>query len=239
MSEQVHPLPKLKSLSRREMLRRFAAAVVVAGNCTFSPEAARHVHEMARESLSQDGAYAPQFFKPHEFATLQRLTELIIPADDRSGSARQAGAPEFIDLLCSQNDELADIYSGGLLWLEGEARREHGDAFLALEEADQASLLELLAAEVRRLDALEEAERSAVWGENTNFGGFSSYRSVPAGRLGPGARFFAWLRRMTVDAFYTSQMGIADLDYQGNTALAEYTVPDEVLEYVRNQGSGK
>lgn len=239
MSEQELSFPKPKSLSRREMLRRFAAAVVVAGNCTFSPEAARHVHEMARQARSQAGAYTPKFFKTHEFATLQRLTELIIPADDRSGSAREAGAPEFIDLLCSQNDELADIYTGGLLWLEREARREHGDAFLALGEADQVALLDLLAAEVRRLDALEEAERSAVWGENTNFGGFSSYRSVPAGRLGPGARFFAWLRRMTVDAFYTSQMGIADLDYKGNKAVAEYVVPDEVLEHVRNLDSGK
>ncbi|HSR51199.1 MAG TPA: gluconate 2-dehydrogenase subunit 3 family protein [Acidobacteriota bacterium] len=239
MSEHVQPFPKLKSLSRREMLRRFAAAVVVAGNCTFSPEAARHVHEMARQSRSQAGDYAPKFFKSHEFATLQRLTELIIPADERSGSARQAGAPEFIDLLCSQNDELADIYTGGLLWLAREARREYGDAFLALDEANQVALLELLAAEVRRLDALEEAERTAVWGENTNFGGFSNYRSVPAGRLGPGARFFAWLRRMTVDAFYTSQTGIADLDYRGNKALAEYAVPVEVLEYVRNRGAGQ
>lgn len=237
MSELDELVPIQNRLSRRDLLRKIAAAVVVAGNCTFSPEAARHVHKMVRQARSEGGAYAPTFFKPHEFQTLQRLTELIIPADGRSGSARDAGAPEFIDLLCSQNDELADIYTGGLLWLEREVERRFGTDFLDTGEADQVAVLELLAAEVRRLDTLKYAERTAVWGENTNFGGFRDYRSVPAGELGPGARFFAWLRRMTVDAFYTSEIGIADIDYRGNQFLNEYVVPGEVADYVRNQNS--
>ncbi len=220
-------------LSRRDLLRRFAAAVAVAGHCTFSPEAARHVHRLAHQEREATGSYVPKFFNPHEYQMLERLAELIIPADQRSGSAKDAGAPEFIDLLCSQNQELADLYTGGLLWLDRQVERHTGQPFLEASRQQQEEMLGLLDTEARRLEEIRSAERFAVFEENTNYGGFRDYRSVPSGELGPGARFFVWLRRMTVDAFYTSPMGIADVGYRGNEFLSEYVVPEEAIEFVR------
>ena len=43
--------------------------------------------------------------------------------------------------------------------------------------------------------------------------------------------FFDWVRKMTVDAFYTSAIGIKDLGYVGNTAHSKYVVPPAAMEY--------
>jgi hypothetical protein len=49
--------------------------------------------------------------------------------------------------------------------------------------------------------------------------------------LGPGVAFFDWARKMTVDAFYTSEIGIKDVDFRGNGSISQYEVPKEVIEY--------
>ncbi|MBL8293408.1 MAG: hypothetical protein JNN08_16290, partial [Bryobacterales bacterium] len=41
-----------------------------------------------------------------------------------------------------------------------------------------------------------------------------------------------WVRKMTVDAFYTSPLGIKDLGFKGNRAWSKYTVPQESIDYV-------
>src|SRR5882724_4424929 len=100
---------------RRDLLRNVALAAVLGG---LDVEAAQHVHTAAATEKATTGAYKAKLLNPHEFQTMQRLADLIIPADDHSKGALDAGAVEFIDLLCSQNPELATIYTGGIAWLD-------------------------------------------------------------------------------------------------------------------------
>ena len=130
-----------------------------------------------------------------------------------AGAASTPGRQSSSDLLCSQNDELADIYQGGLAWIDATMRRRDGTRFVDASAPRQTALL----------DALVSAERAERGGR------------AQTGDLGPGVSFFNWVRRMTVDAYYTSPIGIADLQYQGNTSMTRYTVPQEVIDFVNRR----
>src|SRR5579863_5902132 len=103
--------------TRRELLRAIGASLALAtsGAGLLSAQDAGHVHHMVTEERAH-GDYKPKCFTPHEYATLRRLAELIVPPDERSKGALDAGAPEFIDLLCSNNADLAAIFTGGMGW---------------------------------------------------------------------------------------------------------------------------
>ncbi len=168
----------MSELTRRDLLRTTAALVAI-------------------DVKGPQAAYRPKAFTGHEYATLTRLSELILPG------AVEAGAPQYIDLLASRNEQLAAIYSGGLAWLDHESERRSGAAFVAAKPQEQTALLELIA-----------------------------YRENESPALGPGIRFFTWARRMVVDAYFTSQPGIQYLGYEGNGAQAQFEVPPAVLGYV-------
>ena len=192
-------------LTRREVLRQLALAVTAAGTGAFNLEAARVVHALAGEARAQAGGYTPAALSAHAFRTVTRLAELIVPADAGGGSAADAGAPEFIDLLCSQNEELARIYESGLSWLDETVRRAHGRRFVEASAEQQTAML----------DRLVEAERGGAGDD-----------------LRAGVGFFNWIRRMTVDAYYTSPIGIADIGFRGNQVLPAYETPREAVEFV-------
>jgi hypothetical protein len=166
-------------------------------------EAAQHVHQAAaEEKQAAGGLYKPKCFNAHEFKTLQRLSDLIVPADEISKGALEAGAPEFIDLLASANDELAALYTGGIAWLDREMQRRHSARFVDAKPEQQTSMLDLIA-----------------------------YRKNDSPELGPGIRFFDWVRKMTVDAFYTSKAGVSDIGYKGNIGMTKFQVPLEAIEH--------
>jgi hypothetical protein len=129
------------------------------------------------------------------------LCERIIPADDVSPGATEAGAAEYIDLLCCGNARLARIYHGGLAWLDSVSLDEYGVGFVEAGEPRQTAIVERLAYKAK----------------------------VPRGWQA-GAQFFDWARRMTIDAFYTSQVGYRDLEYKGGHGMTEYQVPAEALK---------
>ena len=193
-------------VTRREVLRQFALAVTAAGAGMFNVEAARVVHALAGEARAQAGGYSPAALSAHQFRTVTRLAELIVPADTGGGSAVEAGAPEFIDLLCSQNPDLMGIYADGLQWLDAATRRAHDRTFVDAGAAQQTAML----------DALVAAERD----------------EPSSSDLRDGLGFFNWIRRMTVDAYYTSPIGIADVGFAGNRVLAAYETPREAMEFV-------
>ena len=186
--------------SRRELLRHIALGALAGA---LPVEAAQHVHNLAAAEGGVGGGYKPKTFNEHEYATLEKLADWIIPADGHSPGATEAGAPAFIDLLASQNAELAAIYTGGIAWLDRVMSQRYGHDFLGAETEQQRAMLDVIA-----------------------------YRKNETVELGPGIRFFDWARRMVVDAFYTSPMGVKDVGYMGNTAVAKFEVPAEVLEYV-------
>lgn len=195
--------PESQEISRRDILRNIGLSLTLttAGVGVLSAQSAEHVHKLVEEEKTT-GAYQPKTFNAHEYATLCRMAELIVPAEEGHGGALAAGAPEFIDLLASANDDLALIYSGGLAWLDDQMRRRHAAPFVDAKLDQQTAMLDLIA-----------------------------YRKNESPELGPGIHFFTWARNMTVDAFFTSKIGWDYLGYMGNSAMSHFSVPAEAVEY--------
>jgi gluconate 2-dehydrogenase gamma chain len=193
-------------VSRRELLRSIGATLALGagGAEMLSAQDAAHVHHMAGEARAK-GDYKPKCFTAHEYTTLRRLAEIILPADEHSKGALEAGAPEFIDLLSSGNEELAAIYTGGMAWLDEQMKHRYQAAFSDATPAQQTAMLDLIAYRKNETDHPE---------------------------LAPGIRFFIWVRKMVVDAYYSSEVGRKDLGFMGNGAVASFTVPEEALQYV-------
>jgi gluconate 2-dehydrogenase gamma chain len=189
----------MSELSRRTLLQSIALSATVGG---LSLEAAQHVHGLATHEKTTTGAYKPKGLNAHEYKTLEKLADYIIPAEETSPGALAAGAPEFIDLLASQNPQLLAIYTGGIAWLDHAMARHHSSDFVSATPEQQSAMLDLIA-----------------------------YRKNESPELGPGIRFFDWTRRMVVDAYYTSPAGIKDIGYLGNTAVSKFEVPREAIDY--------
>jgi len=186
--------------SRRDLLRTIGAALTTQG--ALSAQDTQHVHHTVMQAKAA-GKYQPKALTAHEYATLQRLADLIIPADERSPGALQAGAADFIDFLCAASDDMKEIYTGGLLWIDDEMRRRYdGKDFLEASPANQTTFLDLIA-----------------WRKNAS------------PELNPGIEFFSWVRRMVADAYYTSPIGMKDLGFMGNSAMTEFQVPKEAIDY--------
>ena len=188
----------MSDLTRRDVLRRLAVALTAAG--TLDRVAAREVHAMAQPQAG--ASYAPVTFTPHQFRTLERLTDLIVPVENGAPGALAAGAAAWIDMICSENEELKGIYTSGMTWLDGAMKTRGAADFVTAAPEAQTALLDLIA-----------------------------YRRNETPELAPGIRFFSWVRRMTVDAFYTSEIGIRDIDYRGNSAMSSYPAPTEAIAY--------
>lgn len=196
----------MSEVSRRTLLQSIALSVTSGG---LTLEAAQHVHGVATQEKAATGAYKPKALNAHEYKTLEKLADYIIPADESGAGAVAAGAPEFIDLLASQNPQLLAIYTGGIAWLDHALERRHSTDFLSAPPKVQTAALDLIA-----------------------------YRKNESAETGPGIRFFDWVRRMVVDAYYTSPIGIKAIGYMGNTAVSKFEVPREAIEYAVRRSPG-
>ena len=191
----------MSEVSRRDALRRLGLALMAAG--ALDRPAAQEVHHLAADArAASGGSYAPKAFGPHEYRTLERLTDRIIPVENGNPGAVAAGAAQWIDTIASENDQLTKIYKDGLAWIDGAMTKRGAADFVSAAPDQQTALLDLIA-----------------------------YRRNQTPGLAPGIEFFSWVRRMTVDAFYTSEVGIKDIDYRGNAPAATYTVPAESIAY--------
>jgi gluconate 2-dehydrogenase gamma chain len=182
----------MSELNRRDILRTLAAGVAGGAALQMIPvQAATFAHAlvMQEKAASPTGQYTPKYFSAAQYATLVALCDSIIPKDDHSGGAVESGAPEFIDLLTSENEDYAARLGGGMAWLEHFCMERYGGAYLSSTPAQQKETLDLIA---YRANAKKDAS------------------------LSQGVAFFAFLRKMTCDGFYTSKIGIDDLQYIGN-----------------------
>lgn len=189
----------MSGVTRRDVLRTLAAGAVGGSVLKVIPaKAAEFAHQVVHKEKAAAPAakYAPKYFDAHQWETLNSLCQTIIPKDETSGGAIEAGAPEFIDLLTSENPEFQVKLGGGLLWLDTRCVDQYGRTYLECAPEQRKEILDLIA---YRKNA--KADRS----------------------LSQGVAFFAFLRDFTCDGFYTSKIGIEDLQYIGNTALAEWT----------------
>jgi len=185
-----------RGISRRDVLRNLAIGTAAGSVLQVIPaQAALLAHELIQTEKSLAGTYAPKFFPAHQYQTLVLLCDMIIPKDEISGGAVEAGAPEFIDLLTSENEEYQAVLGGGLMWLDNFCADRCEHPFLECSAAQQKEALDLIAYR-------ENVKKDAS--------------------LSQGIAFFAKLRLMTCDGFYTSKIGIEDLKYIGNTALAQF-----------------
>ncbi len=189
-----------RNVSRRQALRSIAASVTLGG---MSIEAAQHVHQHAAEAKKKAaGVYKPKVFNANEYKTIAKLAEIIIPADEVSGSAVEAGAPEFIDVIANHNGEIATIMLGGLSWLDRQMERKYKVTFIDATPQQQTDMLDVIA-----------------------------YRKNAPDGNATGVRFFDWMRRLTADAFYTSPIGVKDIGYVGNKGMTAFQVPASAIDY--------
>jgi hypothetical protein len=188
----------MQGISRRDLLKNLTVSVAGGSVLQMIPaEAAAMAHQMVHKekAASLAGKYTPKYFSPHQYETLTTLCDMIIPKDEKSGGAVEAGAPEFIDLLTSENEDYQLEFGGGLMWLDNLCADRYQLTFLGSSPEQKKEVLDLIA-----------------YRKNA--------KADPS--LGQGVEFFKNLRRLTCDGFYTSKIGIEDLQYIGNTALAEW-----------------
>jgi gluconate 2-dehydrogenase gamma chain len=186
------------SVTRRDILRTLAVGAAGGSVLQVIPaKAAEYALELVHneKAASPAGKYVPKYFSAHQYEMLLMLCDTIIPKDDKSGGAVEAGAPEFIDLLTSENEDWQLAFGGGLQWLDNFCSDRYSNVFLDCTPEQRKEVLDLIAF---RKNAKQDPS------------------------LSQGVAFFALLRRRTCDGFYTSKIGIEDLQYIGNTALREF-----------------
>lgn len=180
-----------QSIERRELLRILAIAAGAASFPGFSKWSFACGHVGAALNQIKPATYRPLFFTVAEYATVEVLADLIIPSDDTPG-AREGGVSEFIDLMVSRDAILQLKFRNGLSWLDAHSKARAGSAFSRLTPAQQSTLLESLAYKKKFRQGEEQ-----------------------------GREFFALIREYTVMGFYTSEIGLKELDYPGLKFYAE------------------
>ncbi len=171
-----------QNVERREVLRVLAIAAAVAPFTGFSKWAFGCGHLTHAATQIKPATYKPLFFTAAEFADVDRLTDIIIPADDTPG-AREAGVAEFIDFMVSHDPAVQYKFRTGLTWLNAHAERTSGKPFSKLTAEQQVALLEPLAFKAKARVGDED-----------------------------GRAFFKLIREYTVMGYYTSEIGFKQLD---------------------------
>lgn len=159
------------------------------------------IDRAAEEKIREKALFDQKFFDDHEMATMAVLSDIIIPRDEVSGSATDAGVPAFIEFMVKDKPELQTPMRGGLRWLDMQSVKQFGKAFKDATDADKIKLVDAIA-----------------------------YPKKVAAGMQPGVNFFSLMRNLTASGFYSSKIGIEDIGYKGNTPNQWNGVPDDVLK---------
>jgi gluconate 2-dehydrogenase gamma chain len=89
--------------------------------------------------------HAEKYFDEHEMATITVLADIIIPKDDRSGSASDAKVPEFIEFIVKDMPRHKLPMRGGLRWVDMYCLKHYNNAFIKCTAAQQTQLLDQIA----------------------------------------------------------------------------------------------
>ena len=188
-------------MDRRSAVRMLAMAPVAAA-FRWAPDSVREAAARARAALGRGAPYEPKHFSAHEWDTVRLLVDLIIPKDDRSGGATDAGVPEFMDFMLGDDPDLVTPIRGGLAWLDHECDDRWTKTFVACSDAERTALLDDIA-----------------WPK----------KAKP--QHAAGVAFFNSFRDLTASGFFSSKLGVQDLRYIGNTFVAEWKgCPPEALD---------
>ena len=157
-----------------------------------------HARVLAARALPTQ--FAPKFFTPHEWQAVRLLVDIIIPKDEHSGSATDAGVPEFMDFVMTDEPDAQTRMRGGLAWLDHECRERFGQAFVEATDANRTALLDDIA-----------------------------WPKTAKPEHSQGVAFFNSFRDLTASGFFSSKMGVEDLRYLGNAMIEWKGCPPEQL----------
>ena len=180
----------MSTITRRSALTLFAsvpAAAAFAWTPAEAERAAEQAQQSRRTAAERGAAFTPKFFSAPEYATVAVLVDLIIPRDDRSGSATEAGVPEFMDFMMLDQPARQTAMRGGLALVDRLSEQRYGRRFVECSDVERRGILDDIA-----------------------------YPSTAPASLSQAVAFFTSFRDLTASGFWTTKMGIADLGYQGN-----------------------
>jgi hypothetical protein len=210
-------------IGRRSALRLIGTAPIAVAFTLGANEAATAAEKAATavKATAAGKAYVPKFFNPQEWKTVRILVDMIIPKDERSGSATDAGVPEFMDYLMNdptdtdlQRERRQTAMRGGLAWINSVSERRFGHGFAEATEAERTAILDEIAY------SKDEQEDEAEMREPRDLRVMVKH----------GPSFFNSFRDLTASGFWSSKMGVEDLGYMGNRFVAEWKgAPPEVL----------
>ena len=148
--------------------------------------------------------YEPKNFSTDEWRLVRSLVNYVIPRDARSGSATDAGVPEFMDFILGEYRNNQQWMRDGLSWMNAECRRRFDNGWLSCSDAERKEVLDAIAYPKRAPDAMK-----------------------------PGVEFFTRFRNLTASGFWTSRIGVADIGYVGNRPVAKWEgTPPEVARWL-------
>lgn len=198
-------------MDRRKYLKTLAVGSVGAGVLLQScgpekkeeaPAASLPSYDRNKEELARDQKLATEkFFDVHELKTISILADIIIPKDDVSGSATDAGVPAFIEFMANDMPRYQTPLRGGLKWLDIQCMKRFNADFASCTAPQQIEMVDEIAFPDKAKPEMQQ-----------------------------GVAFFNTMRDLTACGFFTSKIGIADLGYAGNKPNQWDGVPKEVLE---------
>jgi len=163
---------------------------------TFSIDRTPAELERERKLLSET------FFDEHEMKTISILSDIIIPKDETSGSATDAGVPAFIEFIVKDMPRHQIPMRGGLKWLDIQCMKRFNADFASCSSTQQIEMVDEIA-----------------------------YPEKAKPEMQQGVAFFNLMRDLTACGFFTSEIGIKDLGYEGNKPNQWDGVPQEVLDH--------
>jgi len=144
---------------------------------------------------------AEKFFTDHEMATITVLCDIIIPKDEKSGSASDAKVPEFIEFIVNDMPDNQTPLRGGLRWLDLQCLNRYNNTFRESTSAQQIEMVTMIA-----------------------------YPKKAKPEMAQGVSFFNRMRDLTATGFFTSEIGVKDIGYMGNQPNVWKGVPEDVLK---------
>lgn len=181
-------------ISRRDALPMLAALPAAIYWSTSELEKARRFVDKALGAAANGVAFAPTFFTPAEWRTVRVLSEMVIPRDERSGGAVDAGVPEFMDFTMTDRPGSRKWMRDGLAWIDAQSTSRFGKPFADAAQSQREAILD---------DIAWPARASAS--------------------MADGVSFFNRLRDLTASGYWSSEIGVRDLRYMGNVFVPEWS----------------
>lgn len=180
---------------RRDFIKFMAAAPMahLAVTALDLETAAIQTRETLERLAERGQQYQPKVFNAHEWRTVRVLVDIVIPKDARSGSATDAKVPEFMDVFMQTRENMRTWMRTGLTWLDDECTKRLTRQFLDCDDAQRKAVLDEIA-----------------------------YPRRARAEMQNGVRFFNNFRNFTASGFWSSKMGVDDLQYMGNRPMAQW-----------------